>query len=211
MRSPLSSVIIAAAAMTALTGCHRSERNQEQRAGEGPRTAANKPPTTVTPGQIAKIEQLLVVTGIEADVERINAEGRESLARYADNEAHILDAVPESSQKDLVALRTRYIDAQRRLGESISWGRIKTPIIQFYAANFSVDEIDAIIAFYSSPAGNTLKQRSREQSGIINGAMKSLRDEIMPRSVAATEKLRSDVAALRGTANTGSSNDRALR
>ncbi|MCW5963812.1 MAG: DUF2059 domain-containing protein [Bryobacterales bacterium] len=91
---------------------------------------------------------------------------------------------------------------QREVGAAldrhIGWDALKEEYGKLYAGAFSEEEIDAIVAFYRSPAGQALvakqPQLMEESSVIVQRKMEQAAPEVQALMAAWTEKLKAKMA-----------------
>jgi hypothetical protein len=90
--------------------------------------------------------------------------------------------------------------------ESVGWNAIEPEYVKLYAATYSEEEIDAILTFYRSPAGQKMLEKTPEltQGGIrivqarmvdFQPRMKAVQEEFLKALVAASPKAKSTTPA----------------
>jgi hypothetical protein len=64
------------------------------------------------------------------------------------------------------------------ISDVISWEKLRPAYVDLYAAAYSEEEVDGILAFYKSPVGQALLAKTPElitkSSAIVNGHMQEL-------------------------------------
>ena len=102
------------------------------------------------------IEKLLKVTQTQKMVEQMIPQIEGMMKSVADKEIDAQNLPPEQSAeaKALSASITKKVIPILR--DQLSWGNLKKIYIPIYRESFTQEEIDGLIAFYSSPAGNAL-------------------------------------------------------
>ena len=102
------------------------------------------------------IEKLLTVTQTQKLVEQMIPQMEDMMKSVADKEIDAQKLPPEKSAKakTLSASITKKMTAILR--EQLSWDNLKKIYIPIYRDSFTQEEVDGLIAFYSSPAGNAL-------------------------------------------------------
>jgi hypothetical protein len=141
------------------------------------RVPTGEQPVSISPVLTEKIEQLLTVTGTRATVTKMLDNGKKSLSSYADES--LPPASPNASPVVQLA-RKQALDAYHAQVEiisesSLTWDHFKPTLIQFCAQNFSPDEIDAILAFYRSPAGKAMLTKAPQIGLSIESASDTAR------------------------------------
>lgn len=109
----------------------------------------------------------------------------------------------QASQQQMVAQLTagQQLDAQEqeqiqrimattnaRVGEALSWEKMEPVYRDIYTATFDTDDIDAMIEFYASPAGQNLLDKMPQ---LMQNTMAAVQRLIMPM----LQQLEQDIAA----------------
>ena len=107
------------------------------------------------PPSTESIEALLVATKSEAIMESVNANMENNLRqgmaqtmagkKITPKLQHFLDNAPR-----------QFAEAMR---EELSWATLKPMYVQLYQESFTQEEVDGLIAFYRSPAGEALTNK----------------------------------------------------
>jgi hypothetical protein len=122
---------------------------------------------------VESIETLLRATRAESLLESI----------YASAEAVMRQAMAQSvSGKTLTPEQKRFLDrAPKRfvavMREELSWESLKPMYIQIYQDNFTQEEIDGQITFYSSPAGQAFASK---MPAVMQQSMQIMQSRIRP-------------------------------
>ena len=98
----------------------------------------------------AKIDQLLAAMNVEQQEAQVMAQARRMI------DARIQPQMARTSDPDLAARQKK---ALALVEQRTSWPHIKPIIEKSYADAFSEEEIEAILAFYRSPAGQKMVQK----------------------------------------------------
>jgi uncharacterized protein len=101
------------------------------------------------PASEESIDALLVATKAESLVDGMYA-NVEQFMRQATAAATQGKPVSEEQQRVLDAIPAKFSKVMR---EEMSWANMRPLYVQIYQESFSQEEIDALIAFYQSPAG----------------------------------------------------------
>jgi uncharacterized protein len=104
------------------------------------------------------IDTLLVAAKVEKNLDSIAA-GMDQQIRRIVEQAIPGEKLTPSDEKALDLLRTRM---SALIAREISWAKIKDLYEQVYASAFTQEEIDALIAFYNSPAGQVFSEKQPE-------------------------------------------------
>jgi hypothetical protein len=128
---------------------------------------------------------------------------------------HMLDQMLTSIQRQVVAVAQMTPDAdkmtpeQKKLtqdfvnqsmkavSDSVGWTVLEPEYVKLYAATYSEDEIDGILAFYKSPVGQTMLDKTpqlsaggmnivQERMAEFKPKIKALQDEYMKQLAATT-------------------------
>lgn len=83
------------------------------------------------------------------------------------------------------------------LTESMSWNKIKEPIIAAYSQVYTKAEIDELIAFYQSPLGQKMLQKMPELMQVTMQVMQETSKSMMPKMQALQEELKADLSKLK--------------
>jgi len=98
-------------------------------------------------GRPAKIERLLELTKSKAGIDQMVAQ--------------ILKSMPSSIPADAPQERRANLEAEQKqsmelIQQRMSWERMKPRFARLYEELFTAEEIDGIVAFYESPAGQSM-------------------------------------------------------
>ncbi len=153
----------------------------------GPARAASPSPESV--------EKLLVL----AKVDKVRDTLIEQLNRVIDQSfQQALQGRPASAeqQKALDALHRQTTEAVEK---QLSWPAIKEIYGQAYADNFTQEEVDGLIAFYSSPAGRAFADKqplvAKKTSTLMQGRMIALMGQVQSALADLLQSLESQGAA----------------
>ena len=136
------------------------------------------------PASAESVETLLAVTKVESMMDTLYA-SMEQMMRQGTKQA--VQGIPVSPEQQSVldAVPAKFIAVVR---EEVSWNKLKPLYVQLYRETFEQEEIDGLIAFYASPAGQAfinkmpvVLQKSMEIS-------QSLMQSIVPKMSAAMKE-----------------------
>lgn len=127
--------------------------------------------------QRAKAEQLVSIQHTQKTVEQIAENITTQIDQVADRAAGP-DATPDQKAKidSFKKQVSQVVDA------SLGWDAMKLAVVDLYVKNFTEDQLDAILAFYKTPAGAALLEKMPEinaQFGQVgNQRVAALRDQL---------------------------------
>ena len=102
------------------------------------------------------IEKLLTVTQAQKLVEQMIPQMEGYISSSVDKSVDALDMSPEQKAKTKAESASMIKKMMPVLREQLRWENIKKIYVPIYRESFTQEEIDGLIAFYSSPAGNAL-------------------------------------------------------
>ncbi|MDB5851416.1 MAG: hypothetical protein JWP29_5168 [Rhodoferax sp.] len=105
-----------------------------------------EPPTTES------VEALLVATKSEAIMESVNA-NMENTLRQGMAQTLVGKKITPQLQRFLDNAPRQFAEAMK---EEMSWATLKPLYVQLYQESFTQEEVDGLVAFYRSPAGEAL-------------------------------------------------------
>ena len=98
------------------------------------------------------VEALLSVTKTEAIMDSLYS-GMDQVMRQTVNQTVQGKSLSAEQQRALNAVATNFVSVMR---EEMSWQKMKPLYVRLYRETFEQEEIDGMLAFYSSPAGTAL-------------------------------------------------------
>jgi hypothetical protein len=128
----------------------------------------------------AKIEQLMQLTHAEEMVKQMSGQMRTIVARQVESMG-----VPAESKAAVLELMGKFSD---QIAARMDWQKMKPEYIKLYAEVFAEDEIDGMVAFYKTPAGHAMIEKTptllaksmqiaqRQMAGILPEIQKSIDD-----------------------------------
>lgn len=160
-------------------------------------TTAPRQAPAITPERQARIEKLLTLLGVKPRIELANQHAREDLHAYSRRQVATLGGAPVERQAEFTKLTSAYVAELDAVAPRISWEGEAAPILRYCAENFSDEEIDAIIAFYTTPAGASLQAHRQGLEDTAHAAVRDFQASVAPPTLEATERLKAQVAAMR--------------
>jgi len=134
------------------------------------------------PAKRETIEQVLKATDAPAMLDYAYAQMEQMVQA---NQTNPNDALSQQQQREM----------QQLFRSEMSWSQLEEPIIAVYAQVFSEDEMQSILDFYQSPAGQKLVKRQPELVQQSMQMMQTLMQGMMPKIQAMAEKHAKERAA----------------
>lgn len=94
-----------------------------------------------------------------------------------------------AQQQTLERVRSKYMQIMR---EEMSWDRLQPLYLQIYRESLTQEEVDGMIAFYKTPAGQALITK---MPVIMQKSMSVMQDQMMPRLIARLKEAQQELAA----------------
>lgn len=104
-------------------------------------------------------------------------------------------AVPKQANANDALSQKHLREMQQLLRTEMSWQQLEEPIIGIYTQVFSEDEMQSILSFYQSEAGQKLVKRQPELVQQSMQMMQTLMQNMMPKITALAEKQAKERAA----------------
>jgi len=123
------------------------------------------------------IEKLLTVTNSQQMVEQMIPQMEGYISSAVDKSIDALEMPPEQKAKAKVlgaAMTKKMMPVVR---EQLRWENLKKIYVPIYRESFTQEEIDGLIAFYSSPAGNAL---TAKMPVVIQKSMAAMQQLLVP-------------------------------
>jgi uncharacterized protein len=132
----------------------------------------------ITPAKRAKAEQLLVLLKLDSGLQTMLSNTGRRIHSLAQEQAAQAGKTPD--QQKLATDYTAKIDAMTT--SALDYGKLRQPLADVYASNFTDSELDSIIAFYGSPAGKVFVDKTQvvgEQTNLLfQGVLKDLQPKL---------------------------------
>ncbi|MBK7929660.1 MAG: DUF2059 domain-containing protein [Bryobacterales bacterium] len=118
-----------------------------------------------------KVEQLLTLTGVDSQTDKLMDQMfKMAVANFP------TDAPPEVRAK-LEEMQTKVFAL---ISERMSWQKMKPVYVKLYAEVYTDEELDGMIAFFSSPAGRSMTAKSPILMQRSMQVVQSLMGEVLP-------------------------------
>lgn len=154
-------------------------------------------PTPPSPVRAAKIEEMLTVTGVKPTLLKTMEQGQERIKVYAEQQAHTQRPVPKERETDMHQITDAYISVMSSIAESqLTWDKLKPALLQYCADTFTDKQMDSIIAFYESPAGKAMLEKSAALNKLTYNALLALQAQTKPLTDQATKDMQNRVQGL---------------
>ena len=123
----------------------------------------------------AKVEQMLTVTKIDTISQQMLSNVPAQVRTMASRQVKV-QAASSPEQKKIVS---DYLDQLQTIAkDGAKWDLVHPKIVDLYMATFTEPELDGILAFYKTPAGQALVAKTPEISGktvqILQGSLSGL-------------------------------------
>ena len=110
------------------------------------------PPATSTPASEASIRELLELSAARKLVDSVMKQMDTLMQQTIEQAAHG-QQIPPKVQKDI---DKRQAEVVALLKDLLDWGKLEPMYIRIYQKTFSQAEVDGMIAFYKTPAGQAV-------------------------------------------------------
>ena len=132
----------------------------------------------------AKVEQMLVVTKVDGLSQQMLASVPDRVKTAASRQVMVQSASTPEQKK----LTSDYLDQMGTIARSgATWATLKPKIVDLYMAAFTEADLDGILAFYKTPAGQDLITKTPEISGKTIETLQSAVSALQPQFEAATK------------------------
>ena len=193
LRFPLP--VMAWALTCALLQAQTAPQKSAPSAARGISSAAASTP--IPPARIAKIEEMLTLTGTKPSLIATIEQGRKRIAIYADQQAGILPPVPKDQEAKRKQITVAYEARMSTIAEAqLTWDKLKPSLIRYCADNFTDQQMDRIIVFYKSAAGKVMLEKGQELNQQTYSALISLQNQAKPLTDQATLEMQDKMKAL---------------
>ena len=139
------------------------------------------------------VDRLLTVTRTEKMMDQVFAQ-MEAGMRQGMQQSLQGRTLSDEQRKVIDYAPTRFINVMR---DELTWATIKTDVVKVYRETFTQAEIDALITFYSSPAGVAFVEKmpvAMQKSGAL---MQQRMAPLIPKMQAAMEQAMADARLAR--------------
>ncbi|MBS1815352.1 MAG: DUF2059 domain-containing protein [Acidobacteria bacterium] len=151
--------------------------------------AAAPAPAPISPEKEAKIEKLISLMTTDAQIKNMITQTQQQLHTQVSQRAA---AGTTDEQKKIGADYLAKVDAATA---TLNWEKAKPAVIRAYAEEFSDADLDAYIAFFSSPAGKDFIAKSPAVGNKVGDAARAQFREIAPSLQAATREFNEKMKA----------------
>ncbi len=145
--------------------------------------AAAAPSAAASPAHTAKAKQLLDATNTSSGIQQQLAGLRDRVKELASQQFAGTQFNPAQT-----ALQNEYLKkVQDILADETDWAKLSPRVTQVYADSFTDAEIDSIVAFYKTPAGQALLAKTPATEQKVNAIISANIKEMQPRLQELTE------------------------
>src|SRR5580698_8386352 len=136
MRLKFPLPVMAWALTCALLHAQTAPQKSAPSAARGISSAAASTP--ISPARVAKIEEMLTLTGTKPSLIATIEQGRKRIAIYADQQAGILPPVPKDQEAKRKQITVDYEARMSSIAEAqLTWDNLKPSLIRYCADNFT--------------------------------------------------------------------------
>ena len=140
------------------------------------------------PASQESVENLLVVTRVESLMTSMYS-GMEQMMRESMKQMVQGKPLNAEQQRLLDSLPGRFVAVMR---EEMSWQRMKPLYVQLYQDTFEQDEVDGLLAFYTSPTGQAFLNKMPVVMQRSMALSQSLMQSALPKMTAAMKEALSE-------------------
>lgn len=140
------------------------------------------------PASQQSIEALLTVTKTESLMDSMYA-GMDQMMRQSMAQTLKGKSLSAEQQRKLDAVPAKFVAVMR---EEMSWQKMKPLYVQMYRETFEQEEVDGMLAFYASPAGQALINKMPVVMQKSMALSQSLMQSFLPKMMTALESAMAD-------------------
>lgn len=145
----------------------------------------------------AKAEQMLVLTKTDSLMEQQLAGLQARVNELAKQQSGVAPLSPEQTK-----LTNDYLkQVQDTTTDEVSWAKLRPTIIQSYADSFTEADLDAILVFYKTPAGQAIITKTPDLANKTMNTVQGRIKEMQPKLATLTQEY---TAKLKAAAPAGS-------
>ena|GEM_PF-2088391 len=144
----------------------------------------------ITPAKRAKAEQLLVLLKLDTGLQGMLSSTAARIHSLAQQQA-AQAKTPE--QQKLATDYTAKIDAMTT--SALDYAKLREPLADVYASNFTDSELDSIIAFYGSPAGKVFVDKTQPVGEQTNTIFQGVLKDLQPKLAESTKEFQTSLKA----------------
>ena len=140
----------------------------------------------------AKVKELFVAMRMEHMLDEIMTAIRRQVVQMAQGEPGAEQRTPQQQK-----LAKQFEDkAMKVVDDSVGWTALEPDYVKLYAATYSEEEIDGILAFYKSPVGQKMLDKTPELSAGGMNIVRSRMGDFQPKIEALHEEYLKQLAEL---------------
>lgn len=165
---------------------------EAQTAPSAPSPAVAAPAAApITPAKRAKAEQLLVLLKLDTGLQGMLTNTSSRIHTLAQQQ--VAQASKSPDQQKLATDYMAKIDAMTT--SSLDYAKLRQPLADVYASNFTDSELDSVIAFYGSPAGKVFVDKTQPVSEQTNAIFQGVLKDLQPKLADATREFQTSLKA----------------
>ncbi|MBR7069308.1 MAG: DUF2059 domain-containing protein [Oxalobacter sp.] len=144
-------------------------------------------PAWASPAKDATIEKLLVLTGAQKSAD----------TTVTDADAFIQSTIQPMTEKASIpaeqqqAVKSCLVNYRKMIHETLNWEALKPEYMRIYRETFTEEELQGLNAFYESPTGKMLLQKTpilgSKMNALMEQRMKSMMDRLQPGCIETAE------------------------
>jgi hypothetical protein len=125
----------------------------------------------------AKVKELFAVMHMDHSLDRMRSAMQQQVQATAKNASGAEQMTPEKTK-----IQQEYVDnSMKVVDENFGWPVLEPAYLKLYADTFTEAELDGILAFYKSPAGQSLLAKTPELSGGVMQIVHSRMSDFQPK------------------------------
>jgi len=138
-----------------------------------------------------QVDRLLELAGVERELERMLPQ------LEATQEQMVRRMLPQPADPEREAAASRALEASRQsMRRMLAWERLRPLYLDIYRRSYEAEDLEAIIAFYQSPAGQRLLEK---QPVLVQNTLAAIQGLVEPELL----RLRDELAELAAPASGG--------
>ena len=131
----------------------------------------------------AKVEEMLRLTKTESGLHEQLTNLQTRVGELSKQQFNLPSPTPEQT----ASIKEYEGKVQQITTEEVSWEQIRPLIVKLYSDSFTDTELDGIIAFYKSPAGEALVAKMPQVSGKTTATVQDRIKELQPKLASLTQ------------------------
>ena len=131
----------------------------------------------------AKVKELFAVMHMDHSLDRMRSAMQQQVQATAKNASGTEQMTPDKKK-----IQQEFVDnSMKVVDENFGWPVLESAYVKLYADTYTEAELDAILAFYKSPAGQAYLTKTPTLSGGVMQIVHSRMDDFQPKMQALQE------------------------